>query len=347
MPLESQTAAILANIEAQGLPALNELSVADARAMMVAGIPDLPQVEVGSVENRTIDGTPYSADIPIDGVSNNEEGASKNIPIRIYRPVATFSANPSSANGINEDKKRPVHIYFHGGGWVLGDLDTHDRICRELCALADVIVVSVAYRLAPENPFPAGLQDAFAALCWVSDNLTQLGARQDKKALSVGGDSAGATLAAGVCILARDQGKQDLQNISFQLLCYPVADASMSCQSYQSNGEGYLLSKKMMEWFWGYYCPQATAKAHPLASILNASDLSNLPPTLLLTAEYDPLRDEGEQYAERLSEAGVSVKMNRLDGLIHGFMSQVGYIPATRAGLDMAVAALKEAHSIS
>ena len=341
MPLETQTAAILANIEAQGLPSLNELSVADARAMMVAGIPDLPQVEVSSVENRTIDGTPYSVDIIIDGVSNAEESASKNIPIRIYRPVAA-----SAVNTIDEDKKLPIHIYFHGGGWVLGDLDTHDRICRELCASADVIVVSVAYRLAPENPFPAALQDAFAALCWVSENLTLLGARQDKNALSVGGDSAGATLAAGVCMLARDQGDQDLQNISFQLLCYPVADATMSCQSYQSNGEGYLLSKKMMEWFWGYYCPEAATKAHPLASILHASDFSNLPPTLLLTAEYDPLRDEGEQYAKRLSEAGVAVKMNRLDGLIHGFMSQIGYIPATRVGLDMAVEALKEAHSV-
>ena len=306
MPLESATAAILAHIAEEGAPELYEMAIAESRSMYREMQPDLPEIVVHSVEDLMIDG-PDSA-----------------IPVRIYRP----SAAPA-----------PVHVHFHGGGWVIGDLDTHDRDCREICVGADCIVVAVDYRLAPEHIFPAAPEDCYAALCWASANLDSLCALPG--AVSVGGDSAGGNLAAAVALMARDRNGPA---IAMQLLIYPVTDATMESGSYRDNANGYLLSRTMMSWFWDHYCPDLALRADPLASPIAAEDLAGLPPALVMTAEFDPLRDEGEAYAERLIAAGVEVEVRRFDGLVHGFFSQAGMIEAAREGVDLAVKALRKAH---
>lgn len=306
MPLESATAAILAHIAEEGAPELYEMAIAESRSMYREMQPDLPEIVVHSVEDLMIDGPDSS------------------IPVRIYRP----SAAPA-----------PVHLHFHGGGWVIGDLETHDRDCREICVGADCIVVAVDYRLAPEHIFPAAPEDCYAALCWAAANLDSLCALPG--AVSVGGDSAGGNLAAAVALMARDRSGPA---IAMQLLIYPVTDATMESGSYRDNANGYLLSRTMMSWFWDHYCPDLALRADPLASPITAEDLIGLPPALIMTAEFDPLRDEGEAYAERLIAAGVEVEVRRFDGLVHGFFSQAGVIEAAREGIDLAVKALRKAH---
>jgi len=308
MPLESATAAILAHIAAEGAPQLYEMAITESRSMYREMQPDLPEIVVHSVEDLMIDG-PAGA-----------------IPVRIYRP----SAAPA-----------PVHVHFHGGGWVIGDLDTHDRDCREICVGADCIVVAVDYRLAPEHIFPAAPEDCYASLCWATANLDSLGASRGP--VSVGGDSAGGNLAAAVALMARDRNGPA---IAMQLLIYPVTDATMESASYRDNADGYLLSRTMMSWFWDHYCPDLALRTDPLASPITAEDLSGLPPALVMTAEFDPLRDEGEAYAERLIAAGVEVEVRRFDGLVHGFFSQAGMIEAAREGVDLAVKALRKAHNV-
>ena len=306
MPLESATAAILAHIAAEGGPELYDMAITESRAMYREMQPELPEIVVHSVENLMI------------------EGPAGAIPVRIYRPSAVTA---------------PVHVHFHGGGWVIGDLDTHDRDCREICVGADCIVVAVDYRLAPEYIFPAAPEDCYAALCWAAGNLDNLGASLGP--VSVGGDSAGGNLAAAVALMARDRNGPA---IAMQLLIYPVTDAKMESQSYRDNADGYLLSRTMMSWFWDHYCPDLALRANPLASPITAEDLSGLPPALVMTAEFDPLRDEGEAYAERLMAAGVDVEVRRFEGLVHGFFSQAGFIEAAREGVDLAVKALRKAH---
>jgi acetyl esterase len=307
MPLESATAAILAHIAAEAGPELYDMAVTESREMYREMQPDLPEIVVYSVADTTI------------------EGPAGPIPVRIYRP----SAAPA-----------PVHVHFHGGGWVIGDLDTHDRDCREICAGADCIVVAVDYRLAPEHIFPAAPEDCYAALCWATANKGLLGGLPGP--VSVGGDSAGGNLAAAVALMARDRNGPA---IAMQLLIYPVIDATMESESYRDNADGYLLSRTMMAWFWDLYCPDVDLRADPLASPITAEDLSTLPPALVMTAEFDPLRDEGEAYAQRLKAAGVEVEVRRFDGLVHGFFSQAGIIEAAREGVDLAVQALRKAHN--
>ncbi len=316
MPLDPAIDAILADISKQDGPQLHELPLAQARAVMVDTLPELPEVKVGRVENSVI------------------PDAKSQVPVRIYYPIDNAHAAQGTQPAL------PIHVFFHGGGWVLGNLETHDAICRELCAGADCIVIAADYRLAPEHPFPQGLEDCYTALCWTYDNAEKLGGRKD--AISIGGDSAGANLAAAVTIMARDRGGPKIQ---FQLLAYPVTDGNMDTQSYQENAEGYLLTKDLMEWFWTQYCSDAEQRNDPLASILQTPDLSGLPKALVLTAQYDPLRDEGEAYAHRLMDAGVAVDLHQMDGLIHGFLSQAGYIKAARSGLTLAVKGLSQAHN--
>ena len=251
MPLESATAAILAHIAEEGAPELYEMAIAESRSMYREMQPDLPEIVVHSVEDLMIDGPDSS------------------IPVRIYRP----SAAPA-----------PVHLHFHGGGWVIGDLETHDRDCREICVGADCIVVAVDYRLAPEHIFPAAPEDCYAALCWAAANLDSLCALPG--AVSVGGDSAGGNLAAAVALMARDRNGPA---IAMQLLIYPVTDATMESGSYRDNADGYLLSRTMMSWFWDHYCPDLALRADPLASPVAAEDLAGLPPALVMTAEFDQI----------------------------------------------------------
>jgi acetyl esterase len=202
-------------------------------------------------------------------------------------------------------------VYFHGGGWVLGSVITAHGVCAALAHESRYTVVSVDYRLAPEHPFPAAVEDAWAATTWVHKHGAELGAPGP---LAVGGDSAGGNLAAVMALRARDRGLP----LAFQLLVYPVMDADLDTTSYPENAQGYWLTRAGMAWFWDQYLPDGD-RFHPDASPLRAEDVSGTPPALVITAEYDPLRDEGEAYARRLEEAGVPVTLSRYDGLIHAF----------------------------
>jgi Esterase/lipase len=306
MPLDPVTQAVLAEMAKADAPPMHEMPPEAAREMYRMMQGPAPEVEVGAVEDRRI------------------PGPGGELAVRIYRPAG--------------EGPFPLHVFYHGGGWVIGDLDTHDFDCREICRGAGCVVVAVDYRLAPEHPFPAAPEDCYAATCWAAEHAEALGARPGP--ISVGGDSAGGNLAAVVALMARDRAGPE---IALQLLVYPVTDAAMDTPSYRDNGADYMLTTEGMQWFWNHYCP-TDARCDPYASPLQAADLSGLPPALVLTAEFDPLRDEGEAYAERLRAAGVQTEVHRLDGLIHGFFSQVRMIPAGRAGIDLAVRGLRAAH---
>ncbi len=296
---------MLAELAAAEGPAIADLSPAEGREMYRMMRPLDPEIPVGLVADRRI------------------PGPAGDIPIRVYTPEGTGPF--------------PVFVNFHGGGWVIGDLDTADAVCREISTAARCVVVSVAYRLAPEHRFPAAVEDAVAATTWVAGHLPELNGSGQ---IAVGGESAGGNLATVVCQQARDQGGPD---IGFQLLLYPVTDCDLTRRSYQDNGSGYLLELDTMRWFWDHYCPDPEQRKDPAASPLRAADLSNLPPALVVTAEFDPLRDEGEAYAAALSAAGNRVETVRYDGLVHDFCATARLIPASRGGFDRACRALREA----
>jgi acetyl esterase len=229
-------------------------------------------------------------------------GPAGTIPARFYEPPGA---------GIEQ---RPLIVYFHGGYWMLGDLDTHDSVCRFLAANAAVAVLSIDYRLAPEHPFPAAVEDAFAAYRWANEEHARLGV--DPARIGVAGDSAGGNLAAAVSRLARDGGGA---RPAMQVLLYPVVDASSQRPSRDVFADGFLLTKADIEWLECQYLPGDTDREDPRVALLRASDLSDLPPAYIATAGFDPLRDEGEAYAAALREAGVAVSLRRHPGLIHGF----------------------------
>ena len=231
----------------------------------------------------------------------------------------------------------PVLVYFHGGGWVYGSLDTHDGVCRALAARTPCVVASVDYRLAPEHRFPAAVEDAWAATAWVAEHAASLGA--DPGRMAVGGDSAGGNLAAVLALRARDRGL----SLALQLLVYPVTYCDLDRPSYLECASGYGLTRDAMRWFWEHYLGPSGEWSEPEASPLRATDLAGVAPARVLTAEYDPLRDEGEEYARRLAQAGVAVVSSRYDGLIHGFIRMPALIDRTEDGLDECAAALREA----
>jgi acetyl esterase len=222
------------------------------------------------------------------------------IPVRVYWP--------------SEASDLPVLVWFHQGGWVIGSVDGSDHETRHLAEATGRIVISVDYRLAPEHPAPAAYEDAYAATVWAAEHATELGG--DPSRVAVGGASAGGNLAAVVSQMARDQ---DGPAITHQVMVYPVIDYEETA-SYEENAEGYLLTRNSMRWFWDLYAPDGVDRSHPYLSPLRAESLAELPPALVITAEFDPLRDEGEAYARRLSEAGVPVVCSRYDGQIHAFM---------------------------
>jgi len=222
------------------------------------------------------------------------------IKSRIYKPV--------------KQNKLPVLVWFHGGGWVLGDLESADLTCRDIAAQSGCIVLSVDYRLAPEHVFPAAFNDCLAALRWTLDNCSDFGA--DKTRVAIGGDSAGANLASCVAIAARDLNHK----IKFQLLVYPVIEADFENSSYTKNADGYFLTKSLMQWFWDQYVPQVKRRTDPRVAPLQNS-LQNLPPAWLLTAGFDPLRDEGIKYAEALQAAGVTTCTTEVNDTVHGFFT--------------------------
>jgi acetyl esterase len=254
------------------------------------------------------------------------EGPDGPVTVRVYRPAARAPL--------------PLVVFFHGGGWVIGDVASYDPFCHHLAVLTPAVVVSVEYRLAPEHPFPAGLSDCEAAVRWAAAHAAELGTNGR---LAVAGDSAGGNLAAVVARRARDAGGPP---ISFQLLCYPVTDATGSSPSVAENAEGYLLTRADMEWFCRHYLQGADPK-DPDVSPLFADDLSDLPPARVVTAEYDPLRDEGEAYAARLAEAGVPATVVRYDGMIHGFLSMGGVVDTGRRALGELAAVLADALAVS
>jgi len=227
---------------------------------------------------------------------------------------------------------RPALVYFHGGGFVFGNLDTHDAVCRAIAKASGAVVVAVDYRLAPEHKFPAAVDDSYAATKWVAANAERLGI--DAHRIAVGGDSAGGNLATVIALRCRDAGGPAL---AAQVLIYPVTDVStFETGSHRELAEGYFLTRAAMEWFTGHYLASADHKRHPEVSPLLAPNLSGLPPALIITAEFDPLRDEGEAYARRIQQAGVPVTVTRYPGMIHGFVSMRGVLSGGRQAIQEA-----------
>jgi acetyl esterase len=261
---------------------------------------------------------------PVHEVSDlTAAGPAGEVPVRLYRPAA--------------EGRLPAIAYYHGGGFVIGSVETHDGTCRALANATGCAVVSVDYRLAPEHRFPAAPEDCWSALAWLAAEGEALGL--DPSRLAVAGDSAGGNLAAAAALLARERGPE----LRFQLLVYPVTDHGFDTPSYLENGEGYFLSAAMMRWFWQQYLEEPSHGADPLASPLRAADLAGLPPALVLTAEYDPLRDEGEVYAARLRDAGVPVTITRYAGMFHGFVRMTRILDKARTALDEIAGSLQKA----
>jgi acetyl esterase len=244
--------------------------------------------------------------------------------VRIYRP---------------RDPLRAGLVYFHGGGWVLGSLDSADASCRAIANRSRCVVISVDYRLAPETKFPGAVEDAYAAVRWVADNAAEL--RIDPERIAVGGASAGGNLAAAAALLARERGGP---KIAFQLLTVPVAELSSRADSHREFAEGYGLSAADMTWFGMHYVRTPTDADDPRASVLRA-DLHDLPPAFVITAECDPLRDDGEAYAEKLRKLGIASRHKRYPGMFHGFMSFPGVLPEGAEAFEDAGSALREALS--
>lgn len=280
------------------------------------------QVRAGFAQQMTL---VRAAPVALDAVTDlSIPGPGGHIPARRY--------------GGGQEGAGPAVVYFHGGGWVIGDLDSHDDLCRDLASQAGCVVVAVDYRLAPEHPFPAAVDDAVAATRWVRDNAESLGI--DPGRMAVAGDSAGGNLAAVVCAELRDDAAPGLR---FQALIYPVTDLrSLETGSYREFAEGFGLTAEAMDWFRGHYVPGSEV-ADPRVSPLGAEDLSGLPPALVITAEFDVLRDEGEAYAAALRAAGNRVEAVRYAGMVHGFVSMAGVLSEGRRARTEVAAALRSA----
>jgi acetyl esterase len=284
-----------------------------------------PMISLPIATIRGTDATRYKVGVPPDVVASVKDylipGPRGDLRIRVYRPVG-----PAPAAGL------PVTVYFHGGGWVVCNLDSHDDICRQICKRAHTVVVSVDYRLAPEHKFPAAPDDCYAATCWVAQHASLFGG--DPARLVVAGDSAGGNLAAVVSLRARDESGPA---IKAQVLLYPVTDhVSVMRKSYEERATGYGLTREAMQWFWGHYLAKPEDGAHPHASPLRAKSLAGLPPAYVVTAEYDPLRDEGEAYAKALETAKVPTQLIRYPDLNHGFLFWVGFIGSVTVAMDAA-----------
>jgi acetyl esterase len=309
MQLDPQARAVLERIARANLPDYSQLSVAAARTLYRETRGNLSPApsDVARVENLRV------------------PRGSGEILARLYRPI-----------GSDEDDRLPALVYFHGGGWTIGDLDTHDVVCRELANLARCAVVSIDYRLAPEHKFPTAVEDAIAATQWVADRASQLGLDPDR--IAIGGDSAGGNLAAVAALAARDAGGPQL---AMQLLIYPATDLAATSASHHRYAEGYGLTRKAIEWFTANYLRSAADVDDWRASPLKASDLSRLPPTYIMTAGFDPLCDEGRAYSDRLHAVGVSVTYECFEGMIHGFITMGGAIAAAHHAMYRAAQGLR------
>lgn len=309
MPLDRVIKVFLDAAAANGRPPISQVPVADARAgyvtyMSLAGTgPDM-----ASVEDRELDG----------------------VPVRVYRPHGIAATDA------------PVLVWIHGGGWMIGSIDTDDRRVRTMAEKAGVVVVSVGYRLAPEHPFPAAFDDCFAVVSAVSAKADELGV--DANRLAVGGDSAGGNLSAAIALWARDRGGP---SIAFQLLIYPATDGlEVDYPSRDENANGYFLTKDSMQYFWAKYVTEhdrVASRTDMRVAPMAATSLAGLPPAFVLTAEFDPLRDEGAAYAARLAADGVPTTHANFDGCIHGFFGMEALFPVAGAAMHEATSALRAA----
>jgi acetyl esterase len=308
MPLSAESMAVIQSLVAQNMPPLHGLPVAEGRALFNAAFATQPadQEPVARVEDKVI---------PVEGGT---------IRARLYAPASTSPL--------------PVLVHFHGGGWVIMNIETHDGGCRSLCNKAGVAIVSVEYRKSPEHKAPVPAQDCYAALKWVVANAATLGV--DPNRVGIIGDSAGGNLAAIVAQMARDKSGPKLR---CQILTYPAVDATMSSPSIKENATAPLLGEAEMKWFWGHYIEGSGLDVRdPAVSPLFAASLADLPPAFVCTAEFDPLRDEGEAYANKLAAAGVEVEYKRYDSVFHGFALMGKFIPEGRQVMDAQAAFLRK-----
>ena len=307
MPLDPQAQKLVDAMAALNLKPVEQSTPAEARESMRSRTAALgPFEEVARVEDHRA---------PVAGGE---------VVVRVYSPAG---AGP-----------HPVLLFYHGGGWVIGDIETHDGICRALTNAAGCAVASVDYRLAPEFRYPVAVDDAYAGLRFVVDRAAQLGI--DPRRVAVGGDSAGGNLAAVVALMARDRRGPAIRQ---QVLVYPVTDHRFDTPSYRENATGYVLTADAMAWFWRHYLARDEQGAEPYASPLRAPSLAGLPPALVITAECDPLRDEGEAYAARLRDAGVPITLTRYPGMFHGFFRMTRLHDKARAALDEVAGCLRKA----
>jgi acetyl esterase len=308
VPLDPQAQALIASLV--GLKPVEQMTVQEMREGM-------------EERARLTGGEPQ----PVDQVLSNEvPGPAGPIPVRIYVPAGSGP--------------KPALVYFHGGGWARGSLQTHDILCRALANGGACIVVSVDYRMAPEHTFPAAIEDSLAATRWVAEHAEQIGI--DPTRLAVGGDSAGGNLAAAVALVLRDEGRPALVH---QLLIYPVTDYNFETRSYLDNAEGYNLTREAMRFYWRLYLRDESDADDQRASPLRARHFANLPSAFVITAEYDPLRDEGHAYADRLRAGGTPTVYREYAGMIHGFVTSAGVLDQGKQAIRDASAALREAFS--
>src|SRR6476660_4869607 len=312
MPLDPQFAAARAAREQAGARPLYTMSVEEARAE------DLASTRAGG-------GDPQ----PVHEVTDRTiPGPGGDLPVRVDRPAS--------------DTPLPVLVYLFGGGWTLGSVDTSDEVCRQLANTTPCAVVTVGYRLAPEHRFPAAVEDAYAGLAWVAGHADELGV--DPYRIAVAGDSAGGNLSAALTLLARDRGGPALVG---QALVYPNTEYRSQTASIRENTDPWLFNATSVDWYWGHYLAEEKDGYHPLASPLLADDHTGLPPALVVTAEYDPLRDQGEQYAKALETAGVPVTLRRYDGMAHGFFTMSGTVDAARRAQEDVAAHLRRCFGLS
>jgi acetyl esterase len=310
MPLDPLVKAFLDQMTAVPGPKMWELPPAEARQTFVAlmqlvGPKDVP---IGKVVNQMV------------------AGPAGEVPIRIYSPVAAGS------------DALPVLVYYHGGGWVIGDLDTHDGLCRMFANEAGCRVVSVGYRLAPEHKYPAAVDDSFAALKWVETNASKIGV--DANRIAVGGDSAGGALAAVMTQMAKGEGAPSL---AMQILLFPVTQIGAETSSLHEFAVGYFLERQGLEWFYASYLSPTSDKSDPKISPLKAKDFSGLPPAYVVLGGFDPLHDEGQQYADKLRAAGVTVTVNDYTDMVHCFFYLQSVLPQAREMIAAASKALRGA----
>jgi acetyl esterase len=294
MALDPQIAAVVQQFSGLAQPDFTQLQASQYRRFSDNLMPLIPGAQMHEVRELRV------------------AGAAGELDARLYRPL--------------DRQDLPLLVFFHGGGFVMGNLDTHDNLCRSLAEQVEAVVVSIAYRLAPENRYPAAPLDGYQATCWLVEHAAELG--YDASRLALAGDSAGANLAIAV---SRQAAASNGPSISYQCLFYPLF------------ADGYLLSAQMMRWFWQQYLERPEQADDALASPLGADDLHGLPPTSVFTAEYDPLRDEGEVFAQRLSEAGVTTRLRRCEGMIHGFVSMAPFVDGGAKALAQAAADLRTA----